>query len=80
MFIINPGMYSNIMKTRVATGHSIRHAITAKIIKSGTRLKRQGGKIDVYDTLIDVALADIGQQVQLAMAQSVDVVIDKWRI
>ena len=55
-------------------------AITAKIIKSGTRLKRQGGKIDVYDTLIDVALADIGQQVQLVMAQSVDVVIDKWKI
>lgn len=53
-------------------------AITASIIRKGTRLYRTGQRIDVYDTLITEALHDIGEQVQLVSAEAVDVVINKW--
>ena len=53
-------------------------AITMSIIRNGTKLHREGRRLDVYDTLITEALLDIGEQLQLVTAEAVDVVIDKW--
>ena len=53
-------------------------AITMSIIRNGTKLHREGRRLDVYDTLITEALLDIGEQMQLVTAEAVDVVIDKW--
>ena len=47
-------------------------------MNNGTKLHRQGGRLDVYDTLINEALLDIGEQIQLVQAEAIDVVIDKW--
>lgn len=48
------------------------------IMNNGTRLRRTNGYIDVYDTLINKALLDMGEQIQLIHAEAVDVVIDRW--
>lgn len=53
-------------------------AIAMSIIRRGTKVHREGRRLDVYDTLIDEALLDIGQQVSLVCATAVDVVIDQW--
>ena len=53
-------------------------AITMSIIRNGSKLHRTGQRLDVYDTLINEALLDIGEQVQLVTAEAVDVVIDQW--
>ena len=53
-------------------------AITHSIIRNGTKLYRTNGRLDVYDTLINEALLDIGEQLQLIQAKAVDVVIDQW--
>lgn len=53
-------------------------AIAMSIIHNGTRLHRQGGRLDVYDTLINEALLDIGEKAMLVTAEAVDVVIDQW--
>lgn len=50
--------------------------IAMSIIKNGT--KGYKNYQDVYDSLIDEALVDIGLQIQLITAEAVDVVIDKW--
>ena len=53
-------------------------AIAWSIMNHGTRLKRTNGYIDVYDTLINETLLDIGEQIQLVQAEAIDVVIDQW--
>lgn len=53
-------------------------AITATIIRSGSKLHREGRRLDVYDTLINEALLDIGEKAMLVTADAVDVVIDQW--
>ena len=53
-------------------------AITMSIIKRGSKLHRTGQRLDVYDTLINEALLDIGEQAMLVTAEAVDVVIDQW--
>lgn len=53
-------------------------AITASIIRNGTKVHREGQRLDVYDTLINEALLDLGEQLQLVTAEAVDVVIDQW--
>lgn len=53
-------------------------SIAWSIMNNGTKLHRQGGRLDVYDTLINEALLDIGEQIQLVQAKAIDVVIDKW--
>lgn len=53
-------------------------AIAWSIMNNGTKVYRQGGRLDVYDTLINEALLDIGEQIQLVQAEAVDVIIDKW--
>lgn len=53
-------------------------AITWSIINRGTRLHRQGGRLDVYDTLITEALLDMQDLAAVEVMKQVDVVIDKW--
>ena len=53
-------------------------AITMSIIKRGSKLHRTGQRLDVYDTLINEALLDIGEKAMLVTAEAVDVVIDQW--
>lgn len=53
-------------------------AITMSIIKRGSKLHRTGQRLDVYDTLINEALLDIGDKAMLVTAEAVDVVIDQW--
>lgn len=53
-------------------------AIAWSIIHNGTKLHRSGGRLDVYDTLINEALLDIGEKAMLVTAEAVDVVIDQW--
>ena len=53
-------------------------AITWSIINRGTRLHRQGGRLDVYDTLITEALLDIQDLAAVEVMKQVDVVVDKW--
>lgn len=48
------------------------------IMRSGTKLYRNNGYIDVYDTLIDKALADMKDLVGVEVMKQVDVVIDQW--
>lgn len=52
--------------------------IAWSIMQNGTRLYRSGGKIDVYDTLIEEALNDLGEQLQLVTVEAVDVVVNQW--
>lgn len=53
-------------------------AIAMSIIRNGTKLYRTGQRLDVYDTLINEALLDIGEMAGVVVVQSVDVVIDQW--
>lgn len=53
-------------------------AIAMSIIRNGTKLYRTGQRLDVYDTLINEALLDIGEMAGVVVMQSVDVVIDQW--
>lgn len=53
-------------------------SIAWSIMNNGTKLKRNNGYIDVYDTLINEALLDIGDQIQLVQAEAIDVIIDQW--
>ena len=53
-------------------------AITMSIIRNGSKLHRTGQRLDVYDTLINEALLDIGEKAMLVTAEAVDVVIDQW--
>lgn len=53
-------------------------AITMSIIKRGSKMHRTGQRLDVYDTLINEALLDIGEKAMLVTAEAVDVVIDQW--
>ena len=48
------------------------------IMRSGTKLHRNNGYIDVYDSLIDKALADMKDLVGVEVMKQVDVVIDQW--
>ena len=48
------------------------------IIRNGSKLHRTGQRLDVYDTLINEALLDIGEKAMLVSAEAVDVVIDQW--
>ena len=53
-------------------------AITMRIIKSGTRLHRNNGYLNVYDTLIDDAISDMSDMAGVEVLKAVDVVIDQW--
>lgn len=53
-------------------------AIAMTIIRRGSKVYRSGQRLDVYDTLIDEALLDLGEQLNLINVKAVDVVIDKW--
>lgn len=53
-------------------------AITASIIRSGTRLYRSGGRLDVYDTLNAEAAKDIEAMPATFGAKAVDIIINKW--
>lgn len=53
-------------------------AIAMSIIRNGTKLYRTGQRLDVYDTLINEALLDIGEMAGVVVMQSVDVIIDQW--
>lgn len=53
-------------------------AITMSIIRNGSKVFRKGERLDVYDTLITDTLLDMGDQVQMVVANEVDVAIDKW--
>lgn len=53
-------------------------AIAWTIINRGTRLHRQGGRLDVYDTLITEALLDMKDLAGVEVMKQVDVVIDRW--
>ncbi len=53
-------------------------AIAMSIIRRGTKVHREGRRLDVYDTLINEALLDIGEKITKVQAAAVDVVIDQW--
>ena len=53
-------------------------AIAMTIIRRGSKVYRSGQRLDVYDTLIDEALLDLGEQLNLINVKAVDVIIDKW--
>lgn len=53
-------------------------AITMSIIRRGSKVYRSGQRLDVYDTLINEALLDIGEQMNAVNVKAVDVIIDKW--
>ena len=48
------------------------------IMNQGTKLYGAHGYRDVYDTLIEKAVEDIGNQALLVEAEAVDVVINQW--
>lgn len=48
------------------------------IMTKGTKLHRNNGYIDVYDTLINEALLDMKDLVGIEVMKQVDVVIDQW--
>lgn len=52
--------------------------IAWSIMNNGTKLHRQGGRLDVYDTLINEALLDMQDLAAVEVMKQVDVVIDKW--
>jgi hypothetical protein len=54
-------------------------AITAKIIREGTRQKRSGSRLDVYTTLVDQAFEDCGEIVRDVVNAQVDNVIAQWK-
>lgn len=54
-------------------------AITHSIIRRGTKVYRTKQHLDVYDTVIENAVKDIGEQLQLVQAKAIDVVIDQWK-
>ncbi len=53
-------------------------AITAKIIREGTRQKRSGQRLDVYTTLVNEAVEDCGDLVVDVVNAQVDNVIAQW--
>lgn len=52
--------------------------IAWSIMQNGTKLHRTGGRLDVYDTLINEALLDIKDLIGVEVMKEVDVVIDRW--
>lgn len=53
-------------------------AITATIIRRGSKLYRSNGYDDVYDTLIEQAVEDISDKGMVIVASAVDVIVDQW--
>lgn len=53
-------------------------AIAMSIIRRGTKLHRQGGRLDVYDTLINEAILDMSEMAGTEVLKAVDVAIDQW--
>lgn len=53
-------------------------AITASIIRKGSRQYRTATYTDVYDTLIAKAVQDISEMTSATAMTAVDVVINKW--
>lgn len=54
-------------------------AITASIIRDGTRLWRTHGYIDVYDTLVAQCWQDLQSEAIGVASEAIDVVISKWQ-
>ena len=52
-------------------------AITATIIRKGTKQKRSGQRLDVYTTLVNQAVEDCGELVADVVGVSVDGIINK---
>ena len=48
------------------------------IMTQGSKLYWAGGYRDVYDTLVEKAVEDIGNQAMLVQAEAIDVLIDQW--
>lgn len=54
-------------------------AITSSIIRRGTAQKRSGVRLDVYTSLIDQAVADIGEIIMSAYGEEITNHLEKWR-
>lgn len=52
--------------------------IARSIIRGGTKLYRSGGKLDVYDTLIEKAINDIENIPMTLLSTEIDNVIAQW--
>lgn len=53
-------------------------AITAKIIREGTKQKRSGQRLDVYSTLVEEAVADCSDLVAEVVGAQVNNIIAQW--